>query len=110
MRCHWERKMVVTRAFIRIRAGRGGLGWRTIVWVSFIGLLLCIWPNWAHALGKFPLHVEDCPRRGPLKAAQAFNLPSEDVDEPRALGAEAHHALVFPQYMQRGGTVSFTKE
>lgn len=73
--------MAETTALTKIRTGCGGLGWRTIVRGLFIGLLLFIRPNWAHALGRFPYHMEDCPRRGLLKGAQESPLPSSEIDE-----------------------------
>ena len=85
--------MVVTILFAMMRVGRGGLGWWTLMWVSFISLLSFVEP-----IGSLPwpvLHITWVTVQGqhPLKCAREPNFPSEDVGEARALCAEAHHTL-----------------
>ncbi len=82
--------MVVAIALARIRIGRGGLGWWTLVWVSFIGLLLFVSPNRANSLARSPHHWGCCPGPSPLKRVREPNLPSSEIGEAGALCAEAH--------------------
>jgi len=55
MPCQGERKTVVTNELIKVRTNRGGSGWLTVVWDSFIGMLLFFEP-----VGSIPwavLHI-----------------------------------------------------
>lgn len=82
--------MLVTMALTRIRTGRGGLGWRELVRVSFIGLLLFSGPV-GHFPGMVPTSRGYSPEPGLLKCVQKPALSSIKASEFRTLCAEAHH-------------------
>jgi len=74
--------MVVAILFARSRTGRGGLGWWTGVWVSFMGLLSFGLPNRANSLGGFPHHM------GHLSTLSLI-IPDADVEHPGTIIAMA---------------------
>jgi hypothetical protein len=85
--------MVVAIALARIRTGRGGLGWWTLFWVSFIGLLLFVWPNRANSLVRSPHHMGCRPGPGRLKRAWNPTSPPQRSVKPEHCAPErtTHH-------------------
>jgi len=74
--------MVAAIVLAKIRIDRGGLGWWTIVWVSFIGLLLFIWPNRPMLWAGFHTACGARPRRDSPKGAQESNSPPQRLMKP----------------------------